>query len=145
MRNRDVIIKITQEQELKRKRVHVKVLKKFLFIWLLGGVLALVPTAIAFLKLPVDQLSLMEFFRSASIIYVGITMSVVVLCDGAEKKTFLGFWMNLILIILGIAIYSNIDQFPLFSTGNNLPIFNLCLLCTVIVIGFITYVSVSIE
>lgn len=145
MQNKDVINKITQERNPKRRHISGKALKNFLFIWLIGGVFAFVPTAIAFLKLPVEELTFLGFFRSANIIYICITMSIVVLCDGAEKKTFLGFWMNLIFIVVGIALYSNIDQFPLFSSGNTLPTFNLIYLCTVMIIGFITYLDLSTE
>jgi len=134
MHNRDVINKITKERNPRRKRLKVKALKNSLLVWLLGGILAFLPTTVTFFKLPIAQLTFLEFFRSAEIIYICITMSIIVLCDGAEKKTFLGFWMNLIIIILGIALYSNIDQFPLFSSGNNLPALNLGLLCTVIII-----------
>jgi len=144
MIKRNVINKISHERELKHKYISIngKKLKQFLLTWFFGGFLAFLPCGISFLKLPVSQLSFYRFFNSSEIIYISITMSIIVFCDGAEKKTFLGFWMNLIIIVIGVALYSSIDQFPIFSIENNLPILNIVLLATVVFIGVITYINV---
>ena len=142
---RDTINSITLESHPTRMRFKWKVFGHFIWGWLFGGALAFIPTTISFFRQPVENLSFFGFFKNAEIIYICITMAIIVLSESGVKKTILGFWVNLILVIIGIALYSNNDRFPILAVGNNLSILNLCLLTVVILFGFIHYFDLTLH
>jgi len=144
----EIINKASAEKKIIMKKFHTNTFKKLFGLWLLGGILALLPTGLSFLLNPIEKLTLWQFFGDMEIIYVCVTMAIVLICDLVLKRINLFFWVNLLTIVIGSLIYgllkSNVP-IPIFNVSNNFPIFNFIFLLFVFLIGILSYINISFE
>ena len=117
---------------------------EYIRVWMFGFILAFLPVVVTFLKKPIDKLTLYEFFNNHEIIYVCIVLAVLVI-GNIKANRMLPPWLikfNMFFVIIGLVIYLG-GEFPILDEGYNLSRFNMCYLITILVIGAISYLSMS--
>jgi hypothetical protein len=141
-----IVKKASAEKMYIRKKFHAGTFWKLFGLWLLGGFLSLLPTGLAFILNPVEELTWYRFFDNMEIIYACVTMAIILITNLVLKKVDLFFWINFIVVFLGTLIYgllkSGVDV-PILNVANNFSVFNLGFLLFVLIIGIFSYRNIS--
>lgn len=137
----ETIIKEIGLEKPAKPVINWKACCKSCFMWLFGGILAILPNVLHFILLPVDSLTSVAFFGNAGIIYTSITMEVIALCANMQYVGALLVAGNILIIVIGTMLYALLECgviIPMLNE-NGLYKFNIALLLLVLIIGIIMF------
>jgi len=110
-------------------------------MWLIGGVLALVPVGLKFFMLPVNDLTVATFFGNPEIIYTSITMAIIALCANVRHIGRIPIALFILVIVVGTVVFAVLEcgvAIPALNDGG-LCTFNIVLLSLVVIVGLVMF------
>lgn len=123
---------------------------QLIFVWFFGVLISVIPSILAFLQLPVNNLGYLMFFNNADILYICVTMTYVVVTSSILLKSQEFISMNITIIIFGSVFFTALKsgvRFPVLEQGTNLgvSIFWFFIFSVLINLGSIFYMCLNLK